>query len=84
MPLLDPYGPREFIVSDSVDVSLSELVKQILLLASHYSMMQRFVEEKMQFEYGQVNNALCAAIQTLLIDYSVSMVSSKSNITRIR
>ncbi|GLV35243.1 Gamma-tubulin ring protein 84 [Carabus blaptoides fortunei] len=70
-PLLDPYGPREFIVSDSVDVSLSELVKQILPLASHYSMMQRFVEEKMQFEYGQVNNALCAAIQTLLIDYSL-------------
>lgn len=72
-PLLDPWGPREFTISESVDVSLSELVKQILPLSSHYSMLQRFVEEKTCFEYGQVNNALCALIQKILKEYCVSI-----------
>lgn len=72
-PLINPYGPRDFAIDDSMDFSLTELVRQILPLASHYSMMQRFVEEKMQFEYGQVNNALCAAIQMFLVEYSVNI-----------
>lgn len=74
-PLVDPWAPREFIISESVDISLSELVKQILPLASHYSLLQRFVEEKTCFEYGQVNNALCAFIQKIRKEYRVSINS---------
>lgn len=70
-PLVDPWGPREFAIDESVDISLSELVRQILPLASHYSLMRRFMEEKIQFEYGQVNNALCCALHQYLVEHSV-------------
>lgn len=53
-------------------LSLQELVKQILPLASHYSIIQRFTEEKMRFEFGQVNNALAEAMQSLIKDHMVS------------
>lgn len=54
-----------------MDSSLTEIVKQILPLASHFSIVQRFVEEKMGFDYGQVNNALAEAINALITDYTV-------------
>lgn len=54
-----------------MSLTLKELVKQILPLASHYSMVQRFTEEKMRFEFGQVNNALAEAMQDLLNDHMV-------------
>lgn len=60
-----------FKISDAVDSSLTEIVKQILPLASHFSIVQRFVEEKMGFDYGQVNNALAEAINALITDYTV-------------
>jgi gamma-tubulin complex component 2 len=53
------------------DPSLHEMVKQILPLASHYSMVMRFIQEKSQFECGQVNHALTAAMNTLIKDYMV-------------
>ncbi|XP_074030590.1 gamma-tubulin complex component 2 isoform X2 [Leptinotarsa decemlineata] len=61
--LKDVYGPRTFKINDNIPLSLRELVKQILPLASHYSIIQRFTEEKMRFEFGQVNNALAEAMQ---------------------
>lgn len=54
-----------------MSLTLKELVKQILPLASHYSMVQRFTEEKMRFEFGQVNNALAEAMQDLLNNHMV-------------
>lgn len=54
-----------------MDPSLAELVKQILPLASYFSIVQRFVEQKMGFDYGQVNNALAEAINSLVTDYTV-------------
>ncbi|CAH2010723.1 unnamed protein product [Acanthoscelides obtectus] len=63
--LKDVYGPRTFKINDNVPVSLRELVKQILPLASHYSIIQRFTEEKMRFEFGQVNNALAEEMQLI-------------------
>jgi Spc97 / Spc98 family. len=53
------------------DPSLRELTKQILPLASHYSMVMRFIQEKSHFEYGQVNHALTAAMNSLIKDYMV-------------
>lgn len=59
---------RIFFISDP---SLRELTKQILPLASHYSMVMRFIQEKSNFEYGQVNHALTAAMNSLIKDYMV-------------
>jgi gamma-tubulin complex component 2 len=53
------------------DPSLRELTKQILPLASHYSMVMRFIQEKSHVEYGQVNHALTAAMNSLIKDYMV-------------
>lgn len=71
--LKDSYGPRAFKINDSIPISLRELVKQILPLASHYSIIQRFIEEKMRFEYGQVNNALAEEMQCLIKDHMVGI-----------
>lgn len=64
-------------ISDGVDPSLKELVKQILPLASHFSIVQRFVEQKMGFDFGQVNNALAEAINALITDHTVCLILSK-------
>nr|CAD7264977.1 unnamed protein product [Timema shepardi] len=70
-PLQGPYEPRTFTISSCVDQSLRELAIQILPLASHYSMVVRFMEEKSGFQYGQVNHALAAAMGCLIKDYLV-------------
>uniref|UniRef100_A0A6P7GV26 Gamma-tubulin complex component n=1 Tax=Diabrotica virgifera virgifera TaxID=50390 RepID=A0A6P7GV26_DIAVI len=67
--LRDVYGPRTFRINDNVPLSLRELIKQILPLASHYSIIQRFTEEKMRFEFGQVNNALAEAMQNIIKEH---------------
>lgn len=69
--LRDAYGPRSFKINDNVSLSLRELVKQILPLASHYSVIQRFIEEKIRFEFGQVNNALAEAMRNINKDHMV-------------
>lgn len=71
LELKDVYDPREFTIDKSVDPSLRELVKQILPLASNYSVIQRFIEEKTRFEFGAVNNALAECFQKTIIDYTV-------------
>ncbi|KAJ8938379.1 hypothetical protein NQ318_022878 [Aromia moschata] len=76
--LKDMYGPRTFKINDSVSLSLKELVKQILPLASHYSVIQRFIEEKMRFEFGQVNNALAEAMQSINKDHMLFIIQLES------
>nr|CAD7589280.1 unnamed protein product [Timema genevievae] len=70
-PLQGPYEPRTFTISSCVDQSLRELAIQILPLASHYSVVVRFMEEKSGFQHGQVNHALAAAMGCLVKDYLV-------------
>lgn len=72
LPLRDQYSPREFHISETIEPSLKELVKQILPLSSHYSTIQRFTEEKMRFEFGQVCNALAECMGSLIVEYTVS------------
>lgn len=60
---------REFTIHEAMDESLRMLVKQILPLASHFSAVQRFNEDKMAFECGQVNNALADCMSKLAIEY---------------
>ncbi|VEN46057.1 unnamed protein product [Callosobruchus maculatus] len=76
--LKDVYGPRTFKINDNVPISLRELVKQILPLASHYSIVQRFTEEKMRFEFGQVNNALAEAMQLINKEHMLFIIQLES------
>lgn len=61
-----------------MSASLQGMVRQILPIASHYSMVQRFIEEKMRFEFGQVNNALAEAMQDLIKEHMVGVWSRQS------
>jgi gamma-tubulin complex component 2 len=72
--LNDLYGPRTFKINDNVPLPLQELVKQILPIASHYSIIQRFTEEKMRFEFGQVNNALAEVMNSILKEHIVILL----------
>ncbi|WAR08340.1 GCP2-like protein, partial [Mya arenaria] len=67
--LTERYAPKEFMIDQSLDSSLLEMVKRILPLASNYSTVVRFIEEKSAFEYGLVNHALSSAMRTLVKDY---------------
>ncbi|XP_070191427.1 gamma-tubulin complex component 2-like isoform X2 [Littorina saxatilis] len=69
--LTERYAPKEFMIDQSLDPSLQELVRRILPLCSNYSTVVRFIEEKSAFEYGLVNHALCAAMRSLVKDYMV-------------
>uniref|UniRef100_A0A8C6TN07 Gamma-tubulin complex component n=1 Tax=Neogobius melanostomus TaxID=47308 RepID=A0A8C6TN07_9GOBI len=62
---------RFFIVEPTLDMSVKELVSRILPVASYYSTVTRFIEEKSSFEYGQVNHALTAAMRTLMKEYLI-------------
>ncbi|KAM9831703.1 gamma-tubulin complex component 2 [Neosynchiropus ocellatus] len=62
---------RSFIVDPTLDMSIKELVNRILPVASYYSTITRFIEEKSSFEYGQVNHALTAAMRTLMKEYLI-------------
>ncbi|KAG7187912.1 hypothetical protein KM043_013877 [Ampulex compressa] len=73
-PLTDPYALNTFLVSSDLDVSYKQLTQQILPLPSYYSMIVRFVEEKVTPEDGQVNHALRGAIRPLLKDYLLFIV----------
>ncbi|XP_025097324.1 gamma-tubulin complex component 2-like [Pomacea canaliculata] len=69
--LTERYAPKEFMIDQSLDPSLHELVRRILPLCSNYSTVVRFIEEKSAFEYGLVNHALSAAMRSLIKDYMV-------------
>ncbi|XP_041354765.1 gamma-tubulin complex component 2-like isoform X2 [Gigantopelta aegis] len=69
--LTERYAPKEFMIDQSLDPSLQELVKRVLPLCSNYSTVVRFIEEKAAFEYGLVNHALTAAMRTLIKEYMV-------------
>ncbi|KAK7497174.1 hypothetical protein BaRGS_00011468 [Batillaria attramentaria] len=69
--LTERYAPKEFMIDQSLDPSLHELVRRVLPLCSNYSTVVRFIEEKSAFEYGLVNHALSAAMRSLIKDYMV-------------
>ncbi|XP_044734773.1 gamma-tubulin complex component 2-like isoform X2 [Chrysoperla carnea] len=69
LPIQEPYAPREFTFNQELDPSLQNLIKLTFPLASNYSIVQRFIEEKVKFEAGQVNHALVAAMTGFVKDY---------------
>jgi Gamma tubulin complex component N-terminal len=64
-----------FCIFDIADRPLKELAQKVLELASLYSTVVRFVEQKASFRYGRVNNALSAAMDEHILDYLVKLVN---------
>ncbi|XP_054718051.1 gamma-tubulin complex component 2-like [Uloborus diversus] len=60
-----------FYLDESINVSLKQLVNNILPLCCHYSTIINFVEENMEYEAGLVNHALAAAMHAFLKDHLV-------------
>lgn len=67
IPLRSQFSPQS-------EPSLSALVSRILPLCGHYSQLVRFVEDKSLYHHGLVNQALAAALTSLIKDYMVSLL----------
>ncbi|KAF8154706.1 Spc98 family-domain-containing protein [Crassisporium funariophilum] len=65
----DPLRGIRFVVSPSLDSSLSDLVERVLPLGTYYTAIFAFVEHRSHLDYGLVNHALCAAMREMLRDY---------------
>lgn len=66
-------GPIIFKISEQIDISLREIVKDILPMASHYSIIQKFVQWG-RFVNNQIIQALSAALQDILDKYAESVI----------
>ena len=60
---------RDFILDQTLDISLQTLVNRILPICSHYSIVCRFIEEHAKFIHGTINQALSAAMRGLVREY---------------
>ncbi|XP_052126076.1 gamma-tubulin complex component 2-like isoform X1 [Frankliniella occidentalis] len=79
-PPLEPNQLRTFAVSEGVDPSLRQLVEKILPLASYYSIIVRFIEEKSSYHHGQVNQSLAGAMNLLIHEYKVFLAQLEMHI----
>lgn len=87
---VDGYNPVEekdrllgptYRISPGLDPSIKDLIESMLVMASHYSALEAFVEIQSREEYGSVNHALCAAIRRLLKDYLILVAQLESKVT---
>lgn len=76
-PVKEMYEPRSFIISDDIDDALKQIIRQMLPLASNYSIVRRFIEN-IDMWSGQILHSLVAAIEVLLKDYYVSLLLTHS------
>ncbi|TFK47368.1 hypothetical protein OE88DRAFT_1666101 [Heliocybe sulcata] len=65
----DPLQGIRFVVSPSLDHSLCDVVERILPMATYYTAISSFIEDRSVSDYGTVNHALCAALRDMLKDY---------------
>ena len=70
-PLTGKLALRTFSVDHTLDLSMHALVNRILPLCSYYSTISRFLEEYSQFQYGMVNQALCASMRGVIKEYLI-------------
>eukprot|EP00118_Oscarella_pearsei_P007621 m.37909 g.37909 ORF g.37909 m.37909 type:complete len:927 (+) comp32477_c0_seq6:89-2869(+) len=70
-PVKRKFSTRKFVTDQSLDSSLSVLVKRMLPLCTQHSFLCRFIEEYSQFEHGVVAHALCSAMQSVLKEYYI-------------
>lgn len=59
----------EFLVDETLDPTLMDMITRTLPLARDYMLVNRFVESHARFEFGRVNHALCGGIRGLLKEY---------------
>ncbi|KAF4520783.1 hypothetical protein B566_EDAN011435 [Ephemera danica] len=78
--LPDPYATRTFQFAEGTDPALEAMCSKILSLATQYSLVVRFVEQKYEFKYGRVNNALAAAIDEHLNEYLTFVTQTESQL----
>lgn len=67
------FYPVEFEISDQIEDSLKDIVREILPLASHYSQVQDFIASSSSLESGQILQSLRAALQSIVNDYYLSI-----------
>jgi gamma-tubulin complex component 2 len=60
-----------FIIDSSINESLRLLAQRILAVCADFIEISKFIDARMQFEYGLVNHALCDGLNSLLKDYLV-------------
>lgn len=70
-PLSGKLTLRTFSVDHTLDLSMHALVNRILPLCSYYSTISRFLEEYSQFQYGMINQALCAGMRGVIKEYLI-------------
>ncbi|KAF8581464.1 hypothetical protein K439DRAFT_223304 [Ramaria rubella] len=58
-----------FSITPSLDPSLRDLTSRILPLATSYTAITAFIQQRSHLEHGLVNHALCASIRSMLKDY---------------
>ncbi|KAF8754583.1 Spc97 / Spc98 family [Rhizoctonia solani] len=63
-------GTGSFTVDSGLDPALRDLVGRMLPLATHYCSCVGFVEARAHIEFGSVCHALCAAVRSVLKDYT--------------
>lgn len=62
---------RLYTLIHCVDESLRLLAQRILAVCADFIEISKFIDARMQFEYGLVNHALCDGLNSLLKDYLV-------------
>ncbi|KAG9081419.1 hypothetical protein FRC06_005589 [Ceratobasidium sp. 370] len=62
--------PAQFTVDTGLDPALRDLVGRMLPIATHYCANVAFVEARAHIEFGSVCHALCAAVRSVLKDYT--------------
>lgn len=67
------FYPVEFEISEQIEESLRDIVREILPLASHYSQVQDFIAASSSLESGQILQSLRAALQSIINDYYLSI-----------
>ncbi|CUA73283.1 Spindle pole body component alp4 [Rhizoctonia solani] len=65
-----PDEPAQFAVDSGLDPALRDLVGRMLPLATHYCACVGFVEARAHIDFGSVCHALCAAVRSVLKDYT--------------
>ncbi|KAG8733562.1 hypothetical protein FRC10_012286, partial [Ceratobasidium sp. 414] len=62
--------PAQFTVDAGLDPALRDLVGRMLPIATHYCATVAFAEARAHIEFGSVCHALCAAVRSVLKDYT--------------
>lgn len=75
------FTPISFKISDQIDVSLRNIVQDILPMASHFSIVQKFTQWSSKV-HNQILQALSEILQNILNDYRVSITQLEKEHTK--